>query len=92
MIKKDYFLFFTVLQLIVAFGMVPLLLMKHFYGAEAMVVYSLTSVLILIGYGVLLWSKGRAGPRQAELGALGLGMVMAFLMAEVVAVTVMLIN
>lgn len=92
MIKKNYFLIFSVLQLIVAFAMVPLLILKQTYGAYAVMIYALTSILILLAYGFWLWQKGRAGFRDAEIGALGLGMIMAFLMSEIVAITVMILN
>ena len=92
MIKKDYFVFLSVLQLILAFAMMPLLLLKHMYGTQAVVIYSITSLLILLGYAGWLWLKGRSGPRTAELGALSFGMIIAFLMAEIVALTVIMIT
>ena len=90
MFPRHYFIFFTCLQLVVVFALIPLLLLNQLYGDKAAIIYSLTSSFILIAFGVWLWFKGSSPEYKAKLGTLSFGIVFGFLMAEIVTVTLMI--
>ena len=87
---RQYLIFFSCLQLVVVFAIVPLLLINHLYGDKAAIIYTLTSSLILSAFGVWLWFKGSRPEYKAQIGALSFGIVFGFLMAEIVTVTLMI--
>ncbi len=90
MITKDSLVFFSILQMVVVFAMIPLLVLSQHYGQKAVLIYAATSLLILFAYAYHLWRQGGDHPQKAELGSLGFGMIMAFLSAEIVAVTLVI--
>lgn len=90
MITKDKLIFFSLLQLVVVFAMIPLLVLGQTYGQKAVVVYAVSSLLILCAFVLHLWEKGARGEKEAGLGALGLGIILAFLSAEIVTVCLMI--
>lgn len=91
MLNKDFLVFFSILQMVVMFGLIPPLVLYKTYGTKAVVIYSITSLIILISFAIHLWKKGRIGPRKAEPGALGFGMILAFLSSEIVAAAIMIL-
>lgn len=86
--KKSYIKFFIILQMLIGFGITPIFFLHYKLGSNAVLLYAFTSILIITAIGFRLWLKGRYGPRNPELNALGFGLVSAFIMAEFVAVIV----
>ena len=90
MFSRQSFVFFSCLQLVVVFALIPLLLLNQLYGGKAAIIYSLTSLLILVAFGFWLWFKKAIPENKAQIGALSFGIVFGFLMAEIVTVTLMI--
>ena len=90
MFSRQSFVFFSCLQLVVVFALIPLLLLNQLYGGKAAIIYSLTSLLILIAFGFWLWFKEAIPEYKAQIGALSFGIVFGFLVAEIVTVTLMI--
>lgn len=90
MVKQPIISFVIILQMLIGFGITPLLFLHTILGPQAVLFYSLTSTLIISAIGFRLWQKGRYGPRDPELNALGFGLVMAFIMAEFTAVIIVM--
>ncbi len=90
MFSRQSFVFFSCLQLVVVFALIPLLLLNQLYGGLATIIYTLTSLLILVAFGFWLWFKGSIPEYRAQIGALSFGIVFGFLMAEIVTVTLMI--
>ncbi len=93
MIKTSHISFFIILQMVVGFGLAPLVFLKHYYGDVAVAIYCGSAVLIISAMGFWLWAKSfyskRIPPPEGELPALGFGLVFGFIMAEVVTVALL---
>ncbi len=72
--------------MIIAFGATPIVILDKLLGPKAVLIYALTSITIIAGITAWLTWKGRQKPRDPELSALAFGIVLAFIMAEFVAV------
>jgi hypothetical protein len=89
--QTRYISFFIILQMLVGFGLVPVISLNQMLGPLAALIYSMTSFSILSVFAMLLWYRGTptAANQSQETGAinsLGFGMIFAFIMAEIVAV------
>lgn len=88
--KKSYISFFIVLQMIVGFGLSPLILLQQLYGAPAVIIYGLTSVVIFSTMGFWLWAKDisrdKLTPAPDGMASITFGLIFGFIMAEIVAV------
>lgn len=93
MIKSTHVSFFVILQMVVGFGLAPLVFLKHAFGDVAVAIYCGSAVLIISAMGFWLWAKSlcssRVSPPNGELPALGFGLVFGFIMAEVVTVALL---
>lgn len=60
------------------------------YGVKGVVIYTLTSLLMLCCFGLLLYLKNRYRKQKQEIGSLTIGMLTGFMMAEFVTAVLML--
>ncbi len=89
--QTKYISFFIILQMLIGFGLVPVIYLKMMLGTLAVLIYSMTCFSILSVFALLLLYRGNTAPtdHSKELGAinsLGFGMIFTFIMAEIVAV------
>ena len=85
MSAKSIFVYLTSLQIVIAFGATPIVVLNKFFGSQAVLVYSLSSIVMIAGITAWLTWKGRVPGREAELSALTFGLVFTFILAEFVA-------
>lgn len=83
--------FFIILQMLIGFGLVPIVALKSLLGPLAVLIYTLTSFSILSVFALLIWYQSADSVRSptentSSVNALGFGMIFAFIMAEIVAV------
>jgi len=90
MIKREYLLLFCSLQMVIAFAVIPIIILMKLYGTKGVIIYSMTSLLIMCGFGLLLYLKNRYRRQNQEIGALTIGMLSGFMMAEFVTAVLML--
>lgn len=86
-----YISFFIVIQMVIGFGLVPAISLKLMLGPIAVLIYCMTSFLIISVFALLLWFRtNQVTPNNANelnsIHALGFGMIFAFIMAEIVSV------
>lgn len=80
--------------MLIGFGIVPIFVLDALLGYKAVVVFHLTSLLIITVFGLRLWlnepkcakPNTQSQYNTAAVNALGFGLVFAFIMAEIVAV------
>ena len=90
MFSKENLIFISLLQLVVMFALMPMLVINQTFGHQAVLIYTSTSILILCSFALYLWCQRQDKKAPARLGALSFGMIIAFLSAEIVAVSLML--
>ena len=92
--QSSYISFFIILQMLIGFGIMPIFVLDALLGYKAVIVFHMTSLLIICVYGLRLWfnepksAQPNTQPQYntAAVNALGFGLVFAFIMAEIVAV------
>lgn len=89
--QAKYISFFIILQMLIGFGLVPVIYLNVMLGPLAVLIYCITSFSILSVFALLLFYRGTHTPpdQSQEVGAinsLGFGMIFTFIMAEIVAV------
>ena len=92
--KRRYIGFFIILQMIVGFGLAPVLILQKVYGQAAVQIYGLTSIIIFSSMAFWLWAKDfkrdPSVPAPDGMASLTFGMIFGFIMAEVVAVIIVM--